>query len=218
MLSDFDLYSSARAITCGFTISSVRNPGAMEGVQGVAFVLWAPNANASAWSAISISGDGRRHAMRVRGNGYWEIFVPGTRARRQIQIRDRIALRPVAAAEVRSGRHSVPKCGRRPLRWWWMPDALPRPAPASPKINALDAPMSIYEVHLGSWRRKGDNGQFWLTYRDLAEQLPPIAPRWASPMSNCCRYRSIPSTAQWAISPRPCLRRPAASARRLNSR
>src|SRR5439155_746807 len=40
-------------------------------------------------------------------------------------------------------------------------------------INALSAPMSIYEVHLGSWRRKGDNE--WLTYRELAEQLPAYA-------------------------------------------
>ena len=42
-----------------------------------------------------------------------------------------------------------------------------------PIVNALNAPMSIYEVHLGSWRRKGNNE--WLTYRDLAEQLPRYA-------------------------------------------
>src|SRR5258707_741981 len=47
---------------------------------------------------------------------------------------------------------------------------LPHPRPAPGGVNALNAPMSIYEVHLGSWRRK--NGHEWLTYRDLAEQLP----------------------------------------------
>ncbi|HBK06887.1 MAG TPA: 1,4-alpha-glucan branching enzyme, partial [Acetobacteraceae bacterium] len=47
---------------------------------------------------------------------------------------------------------------------------LPRPAPAPANVNRLDAPISIYEVHLGSWRRKGNNE--WLSYRDLAEQLP----------------------------------------------
>ncbi len=43
-------------------------------------------------------------------------------------------------------------------------------------INALDAPMSIYEVHLGSWRRNEDDNE-WLTYRELAEQLPAYAAR-----------------------------------------
>ena len=51
----------------------------LDGVAGVAFVVWAPNAR-----RVSVVGDfnfwdGRRHAMRVRGNGYWEIFVPGAR-------------------------------------------------------------------------------------------------------------------------------------------
>ena len=52
---------------------------------------------------------------------------------------------------------------------------LPHPQPARDNINALDQPMSIYEVHLGSWRRNGEHGQFWLTYRELAEQLPAYA-------------------------------------------
>ncbi len=52
---------------------------------------------------------------------------------------------------------------------------LPRPRAAPAKINALDAPMSIYEVHLGSWRKKGAHGEYWLTYREMAEQLPAYA-------------------------------------------
>src|SRR5258708_16950718 len=51
---------------------------------------------------------------------------------------------------------------------------LPHPRPAPAGINALNAPVSIYEVHLGSWRRK--NGHEWLTYRELAEQLPRYVP------------------------------------------
>jgi hypothetical protein len=54
----------------------------------------------------------------------------------------------------------------------------PRPLPAG--VNALNASISIYEVHLGSWRRKGNNrrrkgNNQWLTYRELAEQLPAYA-------------------------------------------
>ena len=49
-------------------------------------------------------------------------------------------------------------------------ERLPRPRPAPPTSIRLNGPVSIYEVHLGSWRRKGHNE--WLTYRELAEQLP----------------------------------------------
>ena len=65
------------------------HPMVLDGVAGVAFAVFAPNAK-----RVSVVGDfnfwdGRRHAMRVRGNGFWEIFVPGARAGDQVQIRDR---------------------------------------------------------------------------------------------------------------------------------
>ena len=92
----------------------------------------------------------------MRGNGYWEIFVPGARAgdkyKYEIVGRDGRA----AAAEVRPGRlrrgdAAVDRVDRRRR------GQLPRPRAARRAgINALDAPMSIYEVHLGSWRRKAD--------------------------------------------------------------
>jgi 1,4-alpha-glucan branching enzyme len=47
---------------------------------------------------------------------------------------------------------------------------------ARKKANEFDAPISIYEVHLGSWRRHTDNN-FWLSYRELADQLVPYA-KW----------------------------------------
>src|SRR5690606_34341310 len=50
---------------------------------------------------------------------------------------------------------------------------LPRPRPTPPRLNARDAPISIYEVHLGSWRRGEDNR--WLSYRELADTLPAYA-------------------------------------------
>ena len=42
-----------------------------------------------------------------------------------------------------------------------------------PLINALNAPINVYELHLGSWKRKGEQGEFWLTYRDLIDELIP---------------------------------------------
>jgi 1,4-alpha-glucan branching enzyme len=110
--------------------------------------------------------------MRVRGNGYWEIFVPGAiagdhykfdiaeRHGRQLPLKsDPLAFfaekRPDTASIVFDEARLAPR----------------RHAPDD--INARHAPISIYEVHLGSWRRK--DGNAWLTYRELAETLPAYA-------------------------------------------
>ena len=145
---------------------------ALDGVEGVAFATFAPGAR-----RVSVVGDfnfwdGRRHAMRVRGNGFWEIFVPGARAgdRYKYEILGvtgaplPLKADPVGfAAERRPDTASVVLDER----------IIPTPAPAPPGLNRRDAPISIYEVHLGSWRR-GEDGR-WLTYRELAEQLPAYA-------------------------------------------
>ena len=80
VLSDFDLYLLGEGNHLRLYDKLGAHPMTMDGVDGVAFVVWAPNAQ-----RVSVVGDfnfwdGRRHAMRVRGNGYWEIFVPGARA------------------------------------------------------------------------------------------------------------------------------------------
>jgi 1,4-alpha-glucan branching enzyme len=116
--------------------------------------------------------DGRRHAMRVRGNGFWEIFVPGVRAgdryKYEIVGVDGTLL-PLKADPLGFGAE------RRPDTASVVVDerTIARPAPAPPGINQRERPISIYELHLGSWRR-GDGGR-WLTYRELAEQLPAYA-------------------------------------------
>ena len=107
--------------------------------------------------------------MRVRGVGYWELFVPQARIGDHYKFDiiepngQHLPMKadPYAfAAEVRPKTASIVFDEAKLAR--------PRPAPSG--LNALSAPVSIYEVHLGSWRRKGDNE--WLTYRELAEQLP----------------------------------------------
>jgi 1,4-alpha-glucan branching enzyme len=146
----------------------------LEGIEGVAFVVFAPNAR-----RVSVVGDfnfwdGRRHAMRVRGNGYWEIFVPGARAGSKYKYEivgpsgDLLPLKadPIAfASEVRPSTASVVVD----------PARLPLPSRLEHNANSLNAPISIYEVHLGSWRRAPSERHRWLTYRELAEQLPEYA-------------------------------------------
>src|SRR5262245_22402051 len=169
VLSELDLHLLAEGTHLHLYDKLGAHPMVHEGVAGVAFAVFAPNAQ-----RVSVVGDfnlwdGRRHAMRVRGQGFWEIFIPGAKpgSRYKYEILgaqgELMALKadPVAlAAELRPATASV------------VAELPPQPAPAPPGINALSAPISIYEVHLGSWRRRPEEGHRWLTYRELAEELP----------------------------------------------
>ncbi|MBX6425487.1 MAG: 1,4-alpha-glucan branching protein GlgB [Variibacter sp.] len=174
ILSDFDLHLLAEGTHLRAYDKLGAHPMTLDGVDGVAFAVLAPNAR-----RVSVVGDfnfwdGRRHPMRVRGSGVWEVFVPGARAgdRYKYEILgaggELLALKadPFAfAAEVRPATASIVFDAAR---------LQPRSrAPAG--ANALSAPISIYEVHLGSWRRRDDEAGRWLTYRELARELPAYA-------------------------------------------
>ena len=143
----------------------------IEGVDGVAFVIYVPNAQ-----RVSVVGDfnfwdGRRHQMRARGQGYWEIFVPGAKAgdRYKYEIRGHDgAVQPLKSDPVAFAGELRPQTASVVFDL----DSLPKITPAPKGLNDRDRPMSIYEVHLGSWRRKGEEANRWLTYHELAEQLP----------------------------------------------
>src|ERR1700754_744456 len=169
VLTDYDLYLLGEGTHQRIYDKLGAHPVTLDGVEGVAFVVLAPNAR-----RVSVVGDfnywnPRRHPMRVRGNGYWELFIPRAKAGDHYKF-DIIGSRgqhlpmksdPVAfAAEVRPKTASI-VTDLTTVRQ-------PRPAPHN--INARPAPISIYEVHLGSWRRNDANR--WLSYRELAEQLP----------------------------------------------
>ncbi|MEY4474891.1 MAG: 1,4-alpha-glucan branching enzyme [Pseudomonadota bacterium] len=142
---------------------------ALDGVPGVSFAVWAPNAQ-----RVSVVGefnfwDGRRHPMRLRReNGIWELFLPGVQAGQSykfemIDSKGQVRLKadPYAfEAQMRPENASLVS----PL-----PDVVKNTS-ARQKANDLRSPVSIYEVHLGSWRRHTDNN-FWLSYGELAEQL-----------------------------------------------
>ena len=154
-------------------------PRALLGVQGTSFAVWAPNA-----ARVSVVGDfnqwdGRRHPMRLRREcGVWEIFLPGVAPgaayKYEIRAGDGAVL-PLKAdpfalqAELRPATASV--VARLP--------AIAAPSQRRRAANALDAPMSLYEVHVGSWRRvvdaaHGSHGR-WLTWDELAGALVPYA-------------------------------------------
>ncbi|MBX6327837.1 MAG: 1,4-alpha-glucan branching protein GlgB [Pseudolabrys sp.] len=174
VLSDYDLHLLGEGNHLRLYDKLGAHPITMEGVSGVAFVVWAPNAR-----RVSVVGDfnrwdGRRHAMRVRGNGYWEIFVPGVGAGEKYKyeiVAHSGELLPLRADPVAFGAEMRPATASVVVDI----NAIPRPSLAPPSVNSRDAPISIYEVHLGSWRKKGDHGEHWLTYREMAELLPAYA-------------------------------------------
>src|SRR6516225_6159172 len=171
VLSDFDLYLLAEGTHLQLYDKLGAHPLNVEGVTGVAFAVFAPNAR-----RVSVVGDfnvwdGRRHAMRVRGNGFWEIFVPGARAGDKYKyeiVSEHGELLPLKSDPVGFSAEL------RPLTASVVVDManVPHPAPPPARANALDSPISIYEVHLGSWRRRPEEQNRWLTYRELAELLP----------------------------------------------
>jgi len=146
-------------------------------VDGVRFAVWAPNAK-----RVSVVGDfnhwnGSRHAMRVRYEvGIWEIFIPGleegTRYKYEIVSQEGHLLPqksdPFAqGAELRPHTASVV---RNPAKHQWQDQSW---MTERGERNRHNAPISIYEVHAGSWRRIADDGDRFLSYRELADQLVP---------------------------------------------
>ncbi len=141
----------------------------LDGVKGVRFAVWAPNAQRVSVIGEFNNWDGRRHVMRFhRDNGIWDIFIPAVKlnALYKFEIRDangnvREKADPYAfGAELRPTTASIVR---------GLPDEVEEPAFRA-RANAIDAPISIYEVHLGSWKRNPENN-FWLTYEELAKEL-----------------------------------------------
>jgi 1,4-alpha-glucan branching enzyme len=143
------------------------------GVVGTAFAVWAPNARSVSVVGDFNSWDGRLHPMRSLGStGIWELFIPGvedgTTYKFEIRTQDgqlRIKADPVAfAAEVPPANASIV---HRSQHEWADDEWLAERA----KLDVLRSPMSIYEVHLGSWRRNPLESNRSLDYLELADEL-----------------------------------------------
>ncbi|MBC7916296.1 MAG: 1,4-alpha-glucan branching protein GlgB [Rhodoferax sp.] len=137
---------------------------------GVRFAVWAPNARGASVVGDFNDWDPARNAMRKHAEaGIWEVFVPGVQSGALYKF-------ALTAADGRTlPLKADPYARAAQLR----PDtasivtALPAPralSPARAAANRRDAPVSIYEVHAGSWRRAADGG--FMQWDELAEQLP----------------------------------------------
>ena len=145
------------------------------GVKGARFAVWAPNAK-----RVSVVGDfngwdGRKHPMeRMPQSGIWALFIPGLKEgdlyKYEIETREgKLLLKadPFGFWMEKKPNTASRLCDLKSYRWQdqkWQE--------AKAKRNHFQEPMLIYEVHLGSWRRK--NGEY-LSYTELADELIPYA-------------------------------------------
>jgi 1,4-alpha-glucan branching enzyme len=150
----------------------------LDGVSGTSFAVWAPAAR-----AVSVVGDfngwdGRLHPMRALGSsGIWELFVPGVQdgARYKFEIRTptgelRLKADPYAfQAEVPPQTSSIV----HETRYEWSDGAWIEQRHTAPPQH--EQPISIYEVHLASWRRDPHEPERLLSYEELADQLAAYA-------------------------------------------
>ena len=177
VLGDLDLH----LLVEGTHLDSYRKLGAHvvthEGVAGVAFAVWAPNAQRVSVVGAFDAWDGRRLPMRRRqAGGFWEIFVPGIGPgevyKYEIAGPDGVVL-PLKADPYAGQAEHPPRTASvvvAPDHYPWQDgEWLARRG----RANDRASPISIYEVHLGSWRRNLAEGGRYLSYRELAEQLVP---------------------------------------------
>jgi len=174
-----------------------------EGVDGISFAVWAPNA-----TRVSVVGpfndwDGRRHAMRKRtDSGIWEIFIPGLGLGELYKYEllgphkellplkaDPFAFQQEHPPATASIVHGLPK-RPTPIGSWQS---------SREQLQKFDAPITIYEVHLGSWMRGPDNR--FLSYAELADRLIPYVRDMGFTHIELMPVSEFPFDGSWGYQP-----------------
>ncbi|MGF1639315.1 MAG: 1,4-alpha-glucan branching protein GlgB [Rhodospirillales bacterium] len=177
ILGDIDVHLIAEGKHLRLDEKLGARPMTVDGVAGVGFAVWAPNAARVSVVGDFNAGDGRRHPMRFRaGCGVWEIFMPGLGEgevyKYEIASKDGklLALKADPFAFFCEQAPGTAGIVYDLSRYWWEDNAW-----LSQRGRAIsrNAPVSIYEVHLGSWRRSVEEGRRYLTYHELADTLIP---------------------------------------------
>lgn len=173
IISDFDLYLFNQGTHYDIYNKLGAHPITVGGVEGVMFAVWAPNAQRVSVIGSFNNWDGRVHPMRLLGNsGVYELFIPGLQPndmyKFEILTKDGSILKKSDPygnyAEVRPSTASV-VADLNKYQWHdekWLGER--------EYSNSMSKPISIYEVHLGSWKKNGTETGY-LSYRELAHDL-----------------------------------------------
>ncbi len=177
LLSDFDLQLWGEGNHQKAYEFMGAHPRNVDGVEGVHFVVSAPSAYRVSVIGSFNNWDGRVHVMRkFHEQGLWEIFIPHVAEGDyyKFEIKSPVQEAPLKKAdpyafyaELRPGTASI-VADIEDFEWSdtkWVENRK--------KIQAQDQPISIYEVHLGSWKKKVGETPGYLSYRELAKDLIP---------------------------------------------
>lgn len=205
LLGDMDLYLHAE----GNYLRSFEKMGAhllvLDDVAGTSFVVWAPNARRVSLVGGFNNWDGRCHPMRLHPSaGIWEIFLPGVSAgeRYKFEIKARdgavfLKSDPFAFEAEQPPRTASIVSAEAPGR----ADApIARTKAREPRADR-HAPVSIYEVHLGSWRRMSEEGNRSLTYLELADTLVPYVKEMGFTHIEFMPISEFPFDGSWGYQP-----------------
>ena len=173
-----------------------------DGVAGVRFAVWAPNAR-----RVSVVGpfndwDGRRHVMRLRHDGgVWELFIPGLGAgglyKYELAGPDG-ALLPLKADPYAFAAEPPPATASVIAP---PPQRRGRAAKDADTRPARERPISIYECHLGSWARVPEEGGRFLTYREMAARLLPYVEHMGFTHIELLPITEFPFDGSWGYQP-----------------
>jgi len=176
-LSDFDLHLFGEGRHWHAYRILGAHPHRVDGIDGVLFAVWAPNAQRVSVVGDFNAWDGRCHPMRsLGGSGIWELFLPelGPGELYKFEIRNTHSGEILVKSDPYGRKFEQrPKTAtvvaEAPAYDWGDHDWMARRA----EWDWLHNPMSVYEVHLGSWQRAEDGG--FLNYREIADRLVAYA-------------------------------------------
>ncbi len=179
------------------------HPMMFEGVTGVHFAVWAPNASRVAVVGEFNGWDGRRHIMRRRtDSGIWEIFIPdlpvGTVYKYELYDSQGRGL-PLKADPFAQASELRPSNGSKVVSTWDFQWHDADYLAARAQGDARQKPMSIYEVHLGSWQRAEEGG--FLHYDDLIARLIPYVQELGYTHIEVLPITEHPLDASWGYQP-----------------
>ncbi|MEM6841359.1 MAG: 1,4-alpha-glucan branching protein GlgB [Bacteroidota bacterium] len=176
MLTDFDVHLFREGNHYSLYEKLGSHLAEQNGIKGVYFAVWAPNAYRVAVVGDFNGWNNTEHNMNPRwdGSGIWELFIPGVKKGNAYKY----------YIDSKNQSYQVEKGDPFATHWETPPRTATKVWEASYKWQDQEwmntrkekavepQPEAVYEVHLGSWKRKGEGGKDFMTYRDLAEELP----------------------------------------------